>query len=257
MKYQGQLFTASILAIAFQSGYSIPVLSGDGIEPVAANGSFGTTGTIFEYRVQGSTGLAFTASQAAGVDALRLSYTFTAALAIAHGSAAVYLDADINQDANTWFNERGEALVAAGGAESWEIDEPGIGASYVGDIYAHYGNGIFDNSVFDGQSDLVEDAALGLGFDFGNLEAGDRLDLEILLSESAIGLGWGTVLHQWDNDDGLASDNLYFAGRFSILRAAPPDPGPTQSVVSEPGALVLFGLGLAALMAARRRIAHF
>lgn len=250
MKYPNLPFTAILIAMALQTGYSVPILSGDGVEPIAADGSFGATGRIFEYRVQGSTGLSFATSQTAGVDALRLTYSFTAASAIALGSAAVYLDADINQDANTWFNERGESLVAAGGASSWEIDEPGFGSSYVGDIYGNYGNGVFDNTLFGGQTDLVEDVAMGLAFNFGSLAVGDQLTLEILLSESAVGAGWGTVLHQWDNDDGLAGDNLFFAGRYNILRATPPDP--TPGAVPEPATLALFGLGLISLMTLRR-----
>lgn len=236
--------------MALQTGYSVPILSGDGVDPVAADGTFGATGRIFEYRVQGSTGLSFATSQTAGVDDLRLTYSFTAASAIVLGSAAVYLDADINQDANTWFNERGESLAAAGGASTWEIDEPGFGTSYVGDIYGNYGNGSFDNSLFGGQNDLIEDVAMGLSFNFGSLAVGDQLNLEILLSETTIGAGWGTVLHQWDNDDGLAGDNLFFAGRYSIIRATPPDP--TPGAIPEPGTLALFGLGLTALLARRR-----
>lgn len=245
---------ACMLALCAQAGFGIPVLSGDGIEPIAATGSFGAAGNIYEYRVQGSPSLAFTASQTAGLDGLRLSYAYTATTALAASSAAVYLDADINQDQNTWFNERGEALVAAGGATTWEIDEPGFGTSYIGDIYANYVNGAFDNSVFGGQPDLVEDVALGLAFGFGALAPGDQLLLEILISESAIGAGWGTVLHLWDDTDGLEGDNLYFAGRFNIQRRPPdpPDP-PDPGVIPEPTTVSLLALGLLGLVAWRRR----
>lgn len=245
---------ASLMALAVQTGYAIPVLAGDGVEPMAATGSFGATGRIFEYRLQGTPGLTFTTGQSLGVEGLRLTYDFTAAAAMALTGASVFLDADINQDANTWFNERGEALVAAGGASTWEIDEPGYGVSYVGDIYTNYVNGAFDNTVFGGQPGLVEDVALGLSFDFGNLGAGDQLSLEILIAESAIGAGWGTVLHQWDDHDGLGGDNLFFAGRYSIRRAPPVDPPdpPNPGVIPEPGPFALLGLGLLGLAARRR-----
>ncbi len=168
----------------------------------------------------------------------------------------LYLDADINQDVNTWFNERGEALVQGGGADSWEIDEPGFGSDYIGDIYDHYLIGSYDNTVFGGQTDKVEDVAMGLGLHFGNLGVGDQLQMEVLLSESSIGSGWGTVLHQWDNDDCLAGDNLYFASRFNITRVPPPDPGPGPiGTVPEPGstACFLLGIGMLAVMGAKRK----
>jgi PEP-CTERM motif len=241
------------LVVACQVSFAVPVLSGDGLGAMAI-GAFGNTGTIFEYGVQGSAGLTFASSQSMGVDGLRLRYSFTATSALAFSSASVYLDAEINQEANTWFNERGEALVAAGGATSWEIDEPGFGVSYIGDIYANYLSGVYDNSVFGGDTSLVEDVALGLAFNFGSLGVGDRLDLDILIGDTFIGPGWGTVLHQWDHTDGLSGDNLYFAGRYSILRAPPvepPDP-PAPGAVPEPGTLALMGLGMLLFFAKRQ-----
>ncbi len=240
-----------LLALFARPASSLPILVGSGLEPDAATGTFGSTGSIFEYRVQGSPGLAFSFSQTSGLEGLRLSYACTAPAALAAVSAAVYLDADINQDANTWFNERGEAMAAPGGADNWEIDEPGFGADYVGDIFLHYAAGSFDNSIFNGRPGLVEDVAFGLGFTPGALGVGDQLLLEILISENAIGAGWGTVLHQWDDADGPAGDNLYLAGRYSIQRAPddPNDPG----VIPEPSGIALFGLGFALLALRRRR----
>jgi hypothetical protein len=239
-------------ALQAQTGFALPVISGSGLEPDASFGTFGAAGRFWEYRVMGTPGLDFTFSQTSGLDDLHLSYSFTAASAMAGTGASVFLDAEINETSNTWFLERGEALVAAGGADSWEIDEPGFGWAYVGDIYNNYLGSSFDNSVFNGQPDLVEDVSLGLGFGFGVLGAGDRLMLEILISESAIGAGWGTVLHQWSAVDGLAGDNLYFAGRYSIQRFTPPDPDPDPGVIPEPGSLALVGLGLIALSLRRR-----
>ena len=116
---------ACTVALCAQAGFGIPVLSGYGLEPEAATGSFGTAGNFYEYRVQGSPSLAFTTSQTTGIEGLRLSYAFTATAALAASSAMVYLDADINQDGNTWFNERGEALVAAGGGPSARLSRSG------------------------------------------------------------------------------------------------------------------------------------
>lgn len=240
-------------ALCAQSGFALPVISGSGLEPDAAFGAFGAAGRFWEYRVMGTPGLDFAFAQTAGLDDLRLSYSFTAASALAATGASVFLDAEINELSNTWFLERGEALVAAGGSDSWEIDEPGFGWAYVGDIFDNYLGASFDNSIFNGQPNLVEDVSLGLGFEFGVLGAGDQLLLEILISESAIGAGWGTVLHQWSDVDGLGGDNLYFAGRYSIQRFTPPDPDPDPGVIPEPGSMALMGLGLLGLACRRRR----
>lgn len=228
-----------------QVARAVPVLTGAGLVMSGATVSFGATGKIFEYRAYGAPGLNFNAIQTAGLNDLRLTYSFTAIAALSDASAFAYLDADINQDLNTWFNERGEALEAAGGATSWEIDEPGFGNVYVGDIYDHYAAGSFDNMVFNGQDGLVEDVAMGLGFDFGPLGAGDVLTWEILISESAPVGGSGTVLHQWDADDGLAGDNLFFTGHYSIARYHQPEEPP--AAVPEPAGSLLLVLGFGAV----------
>jgi hypothetical protein len=243
------LIASMLIGLGTGPAWAVPIVSGDGQGSESDTGSFGETGSIFEYGLRAGAGLFFTSTQIQSGNQLLLSYAFTALTPLGGGSAAVFLDGDINRDANTWFNERGEVSVAAGGADSWEIDEPGFGAVYVGDIFSNFLTGSFDNSVFNGQTNLAEDVALGLGFVFGDLAAGDRLLLEILISESAIGPGWGTVLRQWDGDDGQQADNLYLAGRYQITPAVPP-----VDAIPEPGPLVLMGIGIVgAVYFSRRR----
>lgn len=253
MKHATVPWIAAIAILAVPSARAVPVLSDGGMGILGATGTFGATGNIYEYRLAGTPGLQFSsaASDAPG-GSLTLTYTFLAAAAVSEVKALAYLDADIDVDANTWFNERGEALPAAGGAGTWEIDEPGFGVDYVGDIYHGFLAGAFDNSVFNGNPGMVEDVAMGLGFDAGPMGAGDALTLQIILSESALAPGWGTVLHQWDADDGLAGDNLYFAGRYSITRYVPPDEPPSS--VPEPASGLMLALGAGILVLGRKRL---
>lgn len=231
------------LAAACTSLHAEIILGGNGLVG-PASGSFGTAGIIREFNVISDPGLSWTASSAAGAGYLLLAYSATAPSMLVGARALAFLDAEIDEGNGAWFNERGEALAASGGATSWEIDEPG----YVfGDIFSNFRLGAFDNSIFGGDVSLADDVALGLGFAFGDLRPGDQLLWELMLSEAPVSPGWGTVLHQWDGDDATQGNHLYFAGRSSILTANPP-------AIPEPASWALFLLGLGSLAILLRRV---
>ena len=231
-----QRFGTIIPALLFTLAHPSLILSPTGTG-TSAMGSFGSAGSIVQFDFSATPGIDFTVASVSGLDYLQLTYAFTASTPYYGAQGKVFLDAEINEGSGLWYNERGEAAVSPGGASSWEIDEPGY---LFGDIYDHYLSGSLDHTVFNGDASRVEDVSLALGFDFGNLNPGDRLVWDILLSETEVA-GWGTVLHQWDADAGPGGDNLYLAGRSRI------DSSPTEAI-PEPSQLVVFALGLGALL---------
>jgi hypothetical protein len=133
----------------------------------------------------------------------------------------VFLDAEIDQAINTFYNEYGAlaSVIGAGAddeaADSWEIDEPG----YVfGDIYDNLLAGVLDNSN-DVSEALQDDVSLALGFDLGSLVAGATVTGLFELSRLDIG-----GLAHFDDD---SADAFYFNGTVHVddgASASVPEP---------------------------------
>ncbi|MCX4030005.1 hypothetical protein H0A36_01950 [Endozoicomonas sp. SM1973] len=137
----------------------------------------------------------------------------------------VFLDAEIDQALNTFFNESG-ALVSVNGVgatdnlpDSWEIDEPGYS---FGDIFDNLLAGVLDNTntVAAGAED---DVSLALGFDLGDLVAGAKWTGTFITSLLDVG-----GLSQTSTD---ANTTFYFNGTVDVSNPIS---------VSEPGILSLF-----------------
>lgn len=181
-------------------------------------------------------GLALSFSSALSPDGsdLRLRYEVanTGAGPLAGLTFVSFLDAEIDEALNTFFQEYGETDGTPAAGQGWEIDEPGFA---FGDIFANAGQGALDgtNAVPIG---APEDVSLALSFALGPLAPGEIARFDVLISEDGDALG-GFALRQRDVDP-RSTTAITFSGAASI--------------VPEPGTSVLLGLGLGALAARRR-----
>ncbi len=122
----------------------------------------------------------------------------------------VFLDAEIDEATNTFFNEYGELVDVSGtgandnAADSWQIGEP-----FLGDIFFNAENGFLTdtNGVPQGFED---DVSLALGFELGDLFVGDILTGLFETSLSNIG-----GLSHTDPDSALT---FFFNGIAEIER---------------------------------------
>lgn len=145
-------------------------------------------------------------------------------------SALGFLDYEIDEAINTFFNEFGEAAGTPPANLSWEIDEPGY---TFGDIYDNFVAGTLDNTnaVPVGSED---DVSVALGWLF-SLAAGQSALVRFTISDLAPTSGF--FLRQVDPD---SQASLYFTTSVDIRSEG----------AAEPSLLALFGLGL--LLAGRR-----
>jgi hypothetical protein len=146
----------------------------------------------------------------------------------------VFLDIEIDEAINTFFNEFGSpGGPAPGPGFGWEIDEPGF---VFGDIYVNFLAGALDglNGVPAG---LPDDVSFALGRDF-ILGPDEVATLNFRTSRVAPD-GVPYLIHT-DPDSDVS---VYFSSDLTIR-------GGGEPVIPEPGTLTLLGLGLAA--AARR-----
>ncbi|MGH8547579.1 MAG: PEP-CTERM sorting domain-containing protein [Methylococcales bacterium] len=153
------------------------------------------------------------------------SIMFTISGAGSH-SAGFYVDHEIDEAINTFFNEYGSVQGSPVAGQSWEIDEPGF---VFGDIFSNFTNGTLDNSngVPAGSPD---DVAMSLAWGF-LLNPGEVATLNFLIAQ--IPPVSGFYLTQTDPD---SQESIYFYSNLTISGGS--------GAVPEPGILFLFGIGL-------------
>ena len=146
-----------------------------------------------------------------------------------------FVDHDLDESVNGFFNEVGLATGSASTGQSWEIDEPGF---VFGDIFSNFLNSAFDN--FSGvPAGSPEDVSMGLGWDFSLM--GD----ETAFISFIIGATLPTsdfFLTQLDPDSGTS---IFFSSTLDIRGV---------TTVPEPGTLWLLALGLISLRLTRIRL---
>lgn len=144
-----------------------------------------------------------------------------------------FLDAEIDESVNTFFNEYGELEGVLAVGQGFEIDEPGFA---FGDIYTNALTGILDGANALPLSD-PDDVSLALSFLVGPLAPGQLARFEIMISDDGDSIG-GFRLRQRDLDP-ASTTVITFSGEATIV----PEPGTAALVVS----------GLLGVAAAARR----
>jgi hypothetical protein len=132
----------------------------------------------------------------------------------------LFVDHEVDETVNTFFNEYGSTSGTAASGQSWEIDEPGY---TFGDIFANFSASGLDNSngVPSGSDD---DVSMALGWDF-SLAAGETATATVLLGTSAPS---GFYLQHTDPD---SDASVYFSSSLRIGSAGVPEGGYTLAML--------------------------
>lgn len=149
-------------------------------------------------------------------------------------TVGLFVDHEIDQNSNTFFNEYGATSGSPAAGQSWEIDEPGF---VYGDIYSNFPYLDNSNGV---PNTAPDDVSMAMAWDFV-LAADETGTVNFYLSTSSCG-GSGICLMQADTEGG---STIYFSSALRIV------PGGGQ--VPVPGTLALLGIGLMGVAVAGRR----
>lgn len=223
----------AIVVQPFSAGGSYLRPAGD--PPSFQIGSGGFVEEIAAFLV-GGPGLTLSFSSALSADAtdLTLRYEVTNTGAAASALTFVsFVDAEIDETTNTFFNEYGETEGAPASGQGWEIDEPGY---LFGDIYDNAQAGALDGVNAVGAA-APDDVSMALSFAIPALLPGQTARFEFLLSEDGDSIG-AFLLRQRDTD-AASTTVITYSG--------------IASIVPEPGTLLLLAAGVAGLAATARR----
>ena len=212
---------ALLMLAAF--GLATPAASAD---PILYEAAFSQNGTLY-------TGGSKPSNWTLSLDAYGLG-TITANVTLPGlHNLLVFLDYEIDESVNTYFNEFGSVNGAPGAGLTWEIDEPGF---VFGDIYANFVAGALDgtNGVPVGSPDDVS-FAMHRSFVLGDGETA----IVKFVTQTTRPAGGFYLVHT----DPDSASSVYLSSDLDINGGGGP-------VIPEPGTMTLLGLGLA--VAARR-----
>ena len=153
--------------------------------------------------------------------------------------SGLFVDHEIDESINTFFNEFGAVSGTPDAALSWEIDEPGYD---FGDIFANFNAGTLDNTNAI-SANAVNDVSMALMWGF-DLDPG--YSASVLFKISTVAPTGGFYLSQTDPD---SQATIYFTSDLGIR------PNDNGGAVPEPSTILLLGAGLAGLgIFGRKRI---
>lgn len=157
-----------------------------------------------------------------------------------------FFDFEIDQTANSYYNEFAEITGTAGAGQSWEADEPG---RVFGDIIDNVYYGSLDNTNAVGYGE-EEDVSFAMGWDF-SLLTDEVATINFIFTEVLPDVDF--YMTQADPDDPNRDYAFYFYSELIIETSGGPI-GPTPSPVPEPGTVMLMLVSLPLLWAQRRSV---
>lgn len=181
--------------------------------------------------------LDFSASASASIGGSLLEIQYRVAnrgsLLLSDLTFSTFIDAEIVETGNTFFNEYASVLGIPAAGQGFEVDEPGF---TFGDIYDNLLTGQLDgtNAVPIGQPD---DVSFALSFAFASLAPGEAAQVTLWISDAGEALP-GVVLQQLDPG---SSTTLTYSGQSTLV------------AVPEPSTLAMLALGLLCIEGWARR----
>jgi hypothetical protein len=151
--------------------------------------------------------------------------------------AGLFVDHEIDEGINTFFNEVGAAVGLPAAGWSWEIDEPGFSPPF-GNIYANFAGSNATASRLDNTNGVpsgsANDVSMAMGWNF-SLLAGESALVSFNLSTIAPTSGF--YLQQYDP---ASNASVFFSGQGTITGTQPgvPDGLNTGAAL---GCLLLLG----------------